>query len=190
MALSKIKSTSLETDATNLVLLSSATASSGDAEIEFTNLNPSTYNTIMLIGYNLLPVTDAVNLRIRGSDDNGATYKSGASDYGFLHDVRRVGNTVSEGGDNDNDEIDFHGSENRQGNQAAEISSLKMFLTNMNSQYKNIFTEVNGENLAGNYSFGHNAGQMKFSGACNAIKLFWSTGNWSSGTINCYGIKN
>ena len=74
MALSKIKSTSLETDATNFVLLSSQTAS-GDSSIAFNNtIITSSYDNYYLTGDGIISSNDLVQPRIRVSADNGSSY--------------------------------------------------------------------------------------------------------------------
>ena len=82
MALSKIKSTSLESDATNLVKLSSTSFSeSGNASIEFTSSIDSTYKIYKFEFINVHPATNDVDFTFNFSVDGGSNYniaKTGA----------------------------------------------------------------------------------------------------------------
>jgi len=53
---------------------------SNSATIEFTDL-PSGPHSLIIYGYNIVPSSDGVGLRLRTSEDNGTSYNSGASDY-------------------------------------------------------------------------------------------------------------
>lgn len=86
MALSKIKSTSLETDATNFVLLSTQVASSGTSSVNWDNtLLTSTYKTYQLYGYSILVSTDQTNTRLKFSADNGSSFLTGHAGRHYTH---------------------------------------------------------------------------------------------------------
>jgi len=63
-----------------LVLLQRATASAS-ASVEFKDDIDTTYDTYIIDYLNVRPATNGAFLRMRVSDDNGSTYKSGGSDY-------------------------------------------------------------------------------------------------------------
>ena len=65
----------------NIVYISSATASAS-ASITFTGLD-STYKLYLVRIFNYVPTTDATNLYMRTSTNNGVSYDSGASDYWY-----------------------------------------------------------------------------------------------------------
>jgi hypothetical protein len=81
MALSKIKSTSLETDATNLVLIKTQTVTSSVSSVEFVNgsggvVFDSTYKIYQCFFNDAFLSTGSNKIRLRVSDDTGSTYKT------------------------------------------------------------------------------------------------------------------
>ena len=66
----------------DLVKISSSTASASSS-IAFTGLS-STYIAYILFYFNVAPATNAVTMLLRTSTDNGSSYDSGSSDYGWV----------------------------------------------------------------------------------------------------------
>ncbi|HYF35452.1 MAG TPA: hypothetical protein VD994_09200 [Prosthecobacter sp.] len=66
-----------------LVFIASATAS-GSATIDFTSGITSTYDKYIIEVVDLVPATDATQLYIRVSDDNGSTFEADAADYEYM----------------------------------------------------------------------------------------------------------
>lgn len=174
----------------NLVLLSSVTVSSGDASVEFTNLDTSTYKRFIVTAHNVKSATDNVNLRLQSSTDNGSSYKTGASDYSYMHSGIRVGGSIQYVGDNDNDNITLFHSETKQGTGTGEESSWVVEFTNLDSDTgKNIFYKASLRNPATNFAKVSGTAQFKHTGSVNAFKFFWSSGNWGQGNLSLYGVK-
>jgi hypothetical protein len=98
MALSKIKSTSLESDATNMVLLNSSDfTSSAVTSLTFDNtLITDTYDIYKLILTRLNSSAD-FNVSFRVSDDNGSSYHGGTSykRSGFMGHHGKTNDTIN-----------------------------------------------------------------------------------------------
>ncbi len=98
MALSKIKSTSLESDATNMVLLNSSDfTSSAVTSLTFDNtLITDTYDIYKLIFTRLNSSAD-FNVSFQVSDDNGSSYHTGTSykRSGFQGHHGKTNDTIS-----------------------------------------------------------------------------------------------
>lgn len=70
----------------SLVLISTASASNS-AAIDFTSGINSSYDEYLLVITDLIPATNGSNLNLRVSEDGGATFKAGASDYSYANNV-------------------------------------------------------------------------------------------------------
>lgn len=172
-------------------LISTATASSS-ASISFTDLS-STYHKYVIDISNLQPVTDDVLMQIRTSTNNGSSYDSGASDYGWVVLVNEFISTsaLTDTGDDADTRIGtFLPSGNLMGNAANEISSYTIELMNPSAAtyfqlyFHGVVTNMDGlrYNVSG-------AGSRLTAADVDAIQFTMSTGNISTGTFKLYGIS-
>lgn len=171
---------------TNLVLISTATASSS-ATIDFTGLS-STYIAYKIIVTNLLPATDAVEFWMRTSSNNGSAYDAGASDYHFVNEG--TGASVVGGRDTGHTEIHLMDSaifgtlSNTSTNESAW--EITIFNPSATTEYKKVIwdghTGVGPALMAG-------CGARLSDTAVNAVRFLMSSGNISTGTFKLYGVR-
>lgn len=166
----------------NWVKISSSTASAS-ATIDFTGLS-STYRTFAIVLSDIAPATDAVNLYIRTSTDNGSTYDSGASDYKYNTTTTSGSATISNGTGNAQLLVGL-----TVGNSTNEKTSGIVYLHNPQGTTGAVLTwHVNGmspSNLAQNMI---GCGIRMASADVDAIRFLFSSGNIASGTFTLYGI--
>jgi len=186
MALSKILSSSFETDPANLVLLNTVTTTDATT----TNIDfDSTYITSTYKNYvayvNVKPVTDAVNLKLRFFVSG--TIKSGASDYGT--GVRDEGG----GGTNDNDMDHIKAGQTTTGNATGEgTQGVYNFLNLSSTTFPSGVTFIaNSKNTSSNHAMIMGGGTTVYNEANDGIRFYWSSGNFASGSeISLYGVKS
>ena len=186
MALSKILSSSFETDPANLVLLNTVTttdATTTNIDFDSTYIN-STYDNYYVIA-NIRAVTDSTSCRLRFS--NSGTFQTGASYYG-------VGK-LDEGGTTLNDNaIDYLLlTASNIGNASTEGAS---FVLNLNA----LPSTTSPSTAMWNSSTRNNSGYhgLNIGSACannvdehDGIRFYMSSGNFASGTsITLYGVKS
>jgi hypothetical protein len=194
MALSKIKSTSLETDASNFVKLHEVTAAN-QATLEFDNTYiTSDYDIFKIYIKNLQPVTDSVDLFMRVSSDNGSTYIN-AQEYRIASLEGHEGtasDVINSRYDNGSSKFKLTGLASNGGNGDLEKIFGEITFYNSSVQYKIIQTHFT-------YFFS-SAGQMATaqSSQCldsnrttrmDAIQFFFSSGNINKGDFILYGVK-
>ena len=186
MALSKIKSTSLETDATNLVLLNTVTttdATVSDIDFDSTYIT-STYNKYFYIG-TIKPVNDGADFRFRVF--TGGTLQSGSGEYGhggYIDggtDINTNGDTL----------IALHAGV---GNNSSAGEGATVFGYIHDPMTSTVQTRIDYISQRGTTSSTHGlrmgGGQVNTSEANNGISFFLSSGNFASGSkITLYGVK-
>ena len=186
MALSKIKSTSLETDATNLVLLNSVTttdATVSDIDFDSTYIT-STYNKYFYIG-TVIPVNNGADFRFRVF--TGGTLQSGSGEYGH-------GSYIDGGSDintNGDTLIAIHagvGNDSSAGEGATVFGYIHDPMTStVQTRMDFISQRATGSSTHGLRMGG---GHVNTSEANNGISFFLSSGNFASGSkISLYGVK-
>lgn len=167
--------------------ISSATASSS-ATIDFTNLTGYSAYTF-IITTPLIPATNAVDLWMRVSEDNGGTFKSGGTDYVYgSYDIA---------------------SNNTSGINGASTGAAQMIVSSSisNSATNGISGYIYADNLGGtttnkrltwrtNRYNGTNHVALFGGGlyvtdqaAINAVRFLFSSGNIASGTIKAFGLR-
>jgi hypothetical protein len=189
MALIKATAQGLTTDATNLVLLNSASGSSSIAQLDIdsTHIN-STYNNYKLY-LNLSPVSDGVNLYARFFV-NGSV-RTGGSDYTYL-DFRLDSSTRSRGMGDGVAQISVT-SEAATGHELYEKISCLIDLTDITST--NQRATMRSWNIQKNASYAErtsiSSGTLKDTGhdAVNGIRFYWSSGNIDYYDYKLYGVK-
>jgi len=188
MALSKIKSTSLETDATNLVLIheTSSTTDVSSLTIDSTYIN-STYDNYFLRIY-LQPATDVVKLRVR--TQNLGSDMSGSSDYRWR--LQRI-DASTYVGQNDDVDTEIHLSEAiSAGNGEGEGFQTDLFLYTPNDATKptrivsKFVCRNNSGNIRGEHGIAETSSRNKI---INGLTFFMSSGDISAYDYKLYGLK-
>jgi len=167
-----------------LVLLEQYTASAS-AQLDFTTFISSTYDDYLLELVNVLPATDAVDLRIRVGTGGGPTYDTGAN-YAWTHLYGYNATSGVEGaagaafisirGSVSNTVHGLSGSV-RLYNPGA--TALNKVLTYQTMAYVGAVTAFVMDTGGGAY---------KSNTAVTALRFYFSAGNITSGTIRAYGI--
>lgn len=194
MALSKIKSTSLETDATNLVLLSSTTISSGTASVEFTSGIDSTYK-IHVFKLNAIHGTGGnTEICFRASTNGGSSYGV-ATTCNFGNGYAQEGGTASawgnEGGNDSHNSTGNIDLTRSLGNGNDEIQSVEMTCYDWsNTTYIKPFNAFGVGHHQADYSIQTFVGGfVNTTSAINAIEFKPNSGTFEDGVITLYGVK-
>jgi len=167
-----------------LVKLSSQTASSSST-ISFTSLINSNYSTYLVRIRTAVPASNAVNMTMLFSTNNGTSYLS--TNYAYGYDIR--GSTNSDVGSSTDTSLFIAGS---QITGSGTFLNSDIMLYDMNSgTYSAKFNSnsvvlTSSTNFATVISGGMNTGTT----AVNAIEFKYSSGNISSGTFTLYGVKD
>jgi hypothetical protein len=176
-----------------MVLLSTSTASN-DANIDINNID-GTYSQYVVELINIVSQNDDVDFRLRVSEDNGATFESGASDYNWVITGSSSDNKDPADNNNASDYIAIGGvigGGKGQGNAIGESYSGKIIINNPSSTntFKNFGIKATFTNTNGFVMMIDNAGSyFATQNAINAVRFFFSSGNIVSGTFKLYGIK-
>jgi len=163
---------------------------SAAASLPLTGLTTD-YQAYVLMFHDLLAATSGADLYFQVSTDNGATHKSGASDYRHARHGFSVGGAVGGSGSNGDTKIPIAAG---LGNSAATGHEVAGSITihapmNANDQTR-IDWQLSYLNSTGNYTTLSGGGHYSVSGATDAIRLIMSSGNLTTCTYTLYGKKN
>ena len=191
MAITTIPSSGT-TDGTNLVLLSSVSASD-NTEITFdSSLITDTYKTYFLTMSEIYLGTDSVNFRMRVSEDNGSNYIS-ANYYkttiyrasGDTNDGQPASKTGSKA------EIQIAGDALSTGNASRETIASNVWLYNLRTSSRSKLFTINSiyeyNSDAGAWNIGSYA--LDDDAIINNIKIYPSSGDINSGIFSLYGVR-
>ena len=172
----------------NEVLLDLLTAS-GSASLDFTKGIGSAYDHYGFRHTNILPATDGATLRMLVSEDAGANWKTGASDYAFNVQTL-VGGVTSAAGDDTAAAMDVA---RVLGNAAGEALSGKVEMFGPSATGRKQFTGTTGHwDNAGTAALRRYDFVGSYYGTTNAIngvRFLMDSGNITSGTIAFYGLR-
>ncbi len=164
---------------------------SNSTTIDFTGLDNSAFRSYIFRLENVVPVTDATTLWCRFSTNGGSSYAAGGSDYiysGVLSDS--AGGTVTAINSTGAAQITLSPT-NTLGNGTGEHYSFKLEFPNPSSA---LSKSING--AGGGYSATPRSITTSVSGTyvgsasgVNAIRFMMSSGNISSGTFECIGVR-
>lgn len=166
------------------VLLAAATASSS-ATLDFTNL--SGFAAYELEFEMVRPATDGQTLQLQVSDDNGSSWKSGESDYGYTYtrtfSSASIQNNSASSAVNVLDAVSNNASWGVSGVVRAHALSQ--------SSSGKTFTWLVGAFLNDGNPWSSNGAGMHLaaSAAVNGVRVKFGSGNIAAGTIRCYGIR-
>ncbi len=173
-----------------VVLLGTATASAS-AALDFESLITSSYGSYEFILKNLRPATDATELYLRTSTDNGVSYSAGASDYANYMELSEIDATPStaEYASATDSGILLLGNAGNAGNAASESISGRVLLVNPlgTSSYKAFIWELMFINSTGIPVFARGSGVRNSTSDIDAVRFLMSSGNITSGAIDLYG---
>lgn len=170
------------------VLLSTQTASSS-AQIDFTSVITSTYDTYMFVLQDIIPGTDAVSLYLRTSTDNGVSYDAGASDYttaGYTnHDGTASVTALNSSGSS------FVLLGNALGNASGESYSGTVLLHNPTGSATHRIGRYEAEYVTATPNLQIYTGSFRraTNADITAVRFLMSSGNIASGTFRLYGLK-
>lgn len=181
-------------DATQgLTLLSTSTVSSAVAAVDFTSFINASYTSYKIIGTGVIPVTTTTDLWFRVSEDNGSTFKAGASDYTWMFTFAKDNNTS--GGLGSATAVAQITLAVGIGNSAATLGGgcdfeLTVFAPSNTTQRKRfagplVYTD-NGGIGVGQTNSGIYRGTTN---AINGLRFLFSSGNIAGGTFKLYGVK-
>ena len=157
------------------------------SEATFTSLSSDYFMYELLID-NLQPATDGDSLYFRTSSDNGSSYDSGASDYGWLRGGRNVSAGALTGGSDADTEIQLFGA--TIGNAAGEgVSGIIRIYNPGGTGFTRITWEIYFRITTGSAHAVYGGGDRRSAAAVDAVRLFYNTGNIASGDITLVGYR-
>lgn len=166
-----------------LVKISSVTASNS-ASVTFTGLSTS-YRDFLIVLSNVIPSTDAVNLLLQTSTNNGSSYDAGASDYKWISKVTTDAGTEFNNASTASTSIRIM---DALGNSTGE--NLSGHLTLHSPQTAGYFLAtwlVTSLSATPALCMTTGSGIRVTAADVDAIKLTMSSGNIASGTFTLYG---
>jgi hypothetical protein len=177
--------TTVSAPASAMTLISTATASAS-ATIDFTGLS-STYKNYVVIVTNCVPATNNAALNFRTSTNNGSSYDSGASDYYSTGTNFGLSTWNYMAAVDNRAYINASGQDNTAnlGGQSFTMTIVNPSASNRIMWYLTGFengTSEIGAMTRGGY-------RLATTGAVNAIRFLFGSGNIASGTFKLYGIS-
>ena len=156
------------------------------AALNLINLT-SAYRAYFLVFDNLVPVADNSSLFMRLSDDNGSTFKSGASDYFTQFNKTVIAIFSSFGAD-----ASIIGVADNVGNVAsAETVSGHAYLFNPtdSSQKTKVFSSVAYDNNINSFTSVDNYSMRNVAESNTAFRVFFSGTNIATMNYTLYGLR-
>lgn len=168
------------------VLISTGTASSSSS-LDFTGLTGFSSYEFALSA--VIPATDSVALRVRFSQDDGSTFKSGASDYAYItreHDTSDTAATYNSAGTTQS--VVAGVVKNTAGwGVSGVLRTNDLASSSIQKALFGVLGHLNGSSLD---TVGmHSSHYIADTAAVNAVRFLFSSGNIASGTIKCYGYR-
>lgn len=173
-----------------LALIANVSASA-DASVDFDAQLDATYESYLLVGTDIHPATDSVDLWLRTDSNSGASYDTGASDYSWAVDGYGT-NAVHDSYDDTDSKINMSGvsdTSSNLGGAAAEASFLSCWINNpAGTTYNKIVTwQLAICNASGFATVINGSGIRLATAAIDSVQLLPSSGN-ISGEFYLYGL--
>lgn len=173
-----------------LELLADSEIASTTPTVEFTSLNLQLYSKVIVVLLDVSPLTDNVSLRMRFSHDNGVSYDSDAGRYRHSRMTVVEAGTVSGTGSASDTSItlvsgqgNVLGTESFSGEFSMNVYTIptyvKCWWEGVYAGTTSISTRVSG---AGRYT-------RDAYPPMQAIRFYYSSGNFNGGRITVYGVK-
>lgn len=172
-----------------LVLLSSQIVSSAVASVDFTSGIDATYDEyeIHVIGFQ--PSVNAW-LALRFSQDNGATFKAGGTDYGYVYFGFQGSNATSNFGSNGSGMIFIGANDIFVGAEYSGGYRIILYRPSSTTLQKNVSWTGSGNGSTAFWSGAGGGAYLPNTNAVNALRFFPSVaGNITAGIFSLYGIK-
>jgi hypothetical protein len=170
--------------------LGSQTASAS-ATLPFTSLITSAYNIYDFILENIILTTDNVDLLMRTSTDNGSTYDSGASDYGYASWINNTGASTDNVASAGASSIRLMPDSDNTAGVASICGTIRLFNPLNSAVYKHLEYHLSYRNNNNQfYNFIGSAWRLS-AADIDAVQFLPSAGGTiASGTIEMFGVKN
>lgn len=175
----------------------SSTDLSNDATADFTDFDSSLYDNYLFILNNVIPATDNVAFYMRTSTDGGASYDSGASEYGWVGNRKTFSASpaaadIGSGGDTQLFLTLSFSSSNNVGSGAGEdgVSGLVWLCGPHLAARSNVDWNINYVSSGGTSTSVRGHGYRDSAADIDAVRFLFSSGNLESGTITMYGFGN
>lgn len=161
-----------------------------DSTVDFTQFDSSLYESYLFTFSNVIPATDNVTLLARTSTNGGSSYDSGVSDYSNI-DFRADGSSQIDESGTVTSTIYLLGRLTPIGSDTNEhgvSGKVEIFGPHLSRRtlLKSDFTYFN---IAGNVNGGGVYASRQAASDVNAIRFYFSSGNFESGTITMYGLR-
>ena len=185
------QSTAPSASAPGLVCIAVASASSS-ATIDFTSGIDSTYEEYQVHFESVIPATNAALFFVRASSDGGSTWASSAGDYSYANTAPGTSGSSANAGDSSADKIILTDTTDGVSNTASHggISGvISLFYPSGTSSAKlyTFHTAYHSTSSALRACIG--GGSRRTTSAVNGIRLYFSTGNITSGLFKLYGVR-
>ncbi len=175
-----------------LVLLTTASASNSSS-IDFTSGIDSTYEAYIVIGTEIVPVSDNVRLNLRTDSTGGASFDAGASDYKAHIDGGNSfdGAVITTRSGTDKIEATSTGGTNAGiGSAAGEKCNFVLWMFNpAGTGYTDFAWTASWDTAGTQVASAVGSARRDATHAVNAIRFLLSSGNISSGEFRLYGVK-
>lgn len=169
--------------------ISTQTASNAGS-VDFTGLSLSTYSKVVVIGSNIIPSTDNVNLLARVS--TGGSFLTGGGDY-VSHVWVWVADATGVTGNTGASSMILNGTTENLGSAVNETFNFEMTFFNPGStgQHHRATWSFEQYSSTPNYTAGMGGGACaNTTAALDGIRFLMASGNIASGVFSLYGLKN
>lgn len=171
------------------VLLQTQTVNN-TAALQFTSSLIGVLNEYIIVYSHTLPSVAGGSFGLRISQDGGASYKAGVNDYKWARQTNADNATASAGGSIANSLISLWDSSSSTSTNVL-AGEIHLFDSARVGDLKNIQFTASSINTGGNFALNSGAGMyVGNSSATNALELFFTTGNISTGVFSLYGVIN
>lgn len=165
---------------------------SASASIDLTSVITATYDAYVIVIDKLRPSVDQAGGLLRVSTDNGSTWKTTSYMYANTYTTTGASSTV---GATSGLSITFtkaSGSTSSPGNGTTDgISGHITIWPNGSAKHKSIKYQImHNRDSNPDLATLDGAGVWRGTTAVNAVQLLPTSGNWTSGNVRIYGIKN
>jgi hypothetical protein len=174
-----------ETTSPGMELITRTVLSGSPTTVDFTGFDNTVYDHYIIMLSNVTPTGDNVQLRLRLSDDGGATYEADASDY-------RTSINSFTGDAYDNLSESYHPLASHVGGASTENGVCGSVWIHGASLGNRTFTTflLGSQDLAGRPKEFQGSGRTNGTAENDAVQFFFSSGNLESGVISLYGMRN
>ena len=166
--------------------------SAGTAAVSFTTAGwfASTYLELLFEIVTCRPATDAVNFHCVGSTDGGTSYLAGTN-YDYVNNGRNSADASKTLSAAAAAQMIIHTSDTI-GNATNEGISGYLWLKRPSSttEWKHVLWQTLHYNTTTVLNTANGWGAIKTTSAINALRFLFSSGNFSAGRINVYGLRN